>query len=484
MSVTTVSSQAALLSALKTAQSGDTIQLEAGNYGSVVLDGSRVATKYLKFPGEVTITSASGTDKAVIESLTLNAVSHITLDNINFDSNNITQSSVPFAVKSSDDVTIRNSVFTGELDANGYGEGTGLKISQGSDIVLENSEIKDFRSGVEAWATAGLTLQGNDMTRIAYDGILSGHVQGLTIQNNTIAMNPDPNADIHRDIIQIYNEGTRAVSSDILIADNTLTSPDAVTHGIYMGNADAKSTGNLSEFFSNVVIRDNVILTGQKYGIAIGQTNGLAITGNTIIQNDAMHDNASSSTIPLVHVVQGALGVTITDNILNGAPVVTNSNFVAVTGGGSGWTVADNKVVGLDWAIGDDSTDPWANVQGNGKAEYTKFDGAVLHGGDHLDTCPDLSFDEGDVIVFNNYDAGTFKQVWGGNKLNVTTDGIYAKLDSLVDVQELVHASAAVTATVSNDTLTLSIEQAGGTHTIVLDGLGQEYQSTYDPLLF
>ena len=62
MTITTVSTSAALVSALKVAQAGDTIQLAAGTYSPVSLSN-------LHFANDVTVTSLDPSHAAVINGL-------------------------------------------------------------------------------------------------------------------------------------------------------------------------------------------------------------------------------------------------------------------------------------------------------------------------------------------------------------------------------------------------------------------------------
>lgn len=485
MAIISASNNAQLLSALQIAQPGDTISLAYGRYGALNLDGSKYATNYLKYSGEVKIVSADSSRKAIIDSLTLNGVTNLTFEKIKFDYSTANSSSaVPFNVNSSKNITFRGDVFGGEFSQDGFGLGTGLKISQGSAILVENSNFTGFRKGIEAWAVNGLTVQGNSIKDISYDGLVTGHVQGLTIKNNTIAMKSNPGEDEHRDAIQIWNQGAKVPSSGILIEKNTITSTDTTTHGIYMGNADAKSAFDFAEFYSNVTIRGNTIMTGQKLGIAIGQTSGLTVTGNTLIQNASLNDDPRTVTIPLIHVEQDAVDVTITGNIMHGAPVVANVSWAQVIGASPAWTINDNAIVKLDWNPGDPTVDPWAEVRGNGQADEFRFKGTWVATTDRTDVNANVNFEEGDTIVLINYEDGSFKGVWQGNPLNVNTPGNYAKIDSMVDLQELSATSPKVIASVSEDTLTLDITQTGGVHHIVLEGLGQEFLDTYDSTLF
>ncbi|WP_181164613.1 right-handed parallel beta-helix repeat-containing protein [Amaricoccus solimangrovi] len=415
----------------------------------------------------------------------MEGVENLTFKQVKFDYTSATTTNgQPVVVKSSSGITFRGDKFDGEL-VDSYGTGTGIKISQGSDIQIVNSNVWGYRKGIETWAVDGLTIQNTKVHNISYDGIVSGHVQGLRIIGNTVEMNANPAEDQHRDVIQIYNEGGKAPSSDVLIAKNTLTATDTTTHGIYAGNADAKSTGSASEFYSDFVIRDNKIMTGQKLGLAIGQIDGVTITGNTVIQNDALDDNSRTVAIPIVHVAQESGNVAVTENILNGKPIAADDTWQEVKDAGSGWTISDNAVVALSWRVGESTEDPYADVRGNGVADEFRYKGSwVANGGDRVDENSNVNFDEGDTIVLINYEENSFKGVYKGNQLDVNSTGTYVKIDSITDLQELAASSPKLSAEVSGDTLTLHITQTGGVHDIVLGGLGQEYQSSYDASLF
>lgn len=485
MATISVSNQSQFLSALQTAKAGDSIKMAAGNYGTISLDGTKASSKYLKYSDEVTIVSASSTNKAVINGLTLNGVTNMTFKNVAFDFvSDTTANGIPVNVNSSKSVTFTGSVFDGEIQG-GYGSGTGIKLSQGSDILIENSTFTNYRKGIEAWAVNGLDIKNNKIQGISYDGVVTGHVQNMKITGNTIAMKSNPAEDQHRDGIQIWNQGTKAPSSNVTIDGNTITSTDTTTHGIYMGNADAKGATNPEEFYTNVSITNNTILTGQKLGIAIGQTDGITISGNTLIQTNALNDDTRAVTIPLLHLEKDVVNATISGNILNGAPVIADENWNEVLGASrGGLTESGNTIVKLSWNVGDSLNDPWADIPGNGVADEFRLKGTWVAATDRTDTVSDLSFDEGDTIVLINYETGSFKGVWQGNPLEVNGTGTYAKIDSITDLQELTATSPKLTASVDGDTLTLHVTQSGGTHDIILEGLGQEYLNTYDATLF
>ncbi len=93
-----------------------------------------------------------------------------------------------------------------------------------------------------------------------------------------------------------------------------------------------------------------------------------------------------------------------------------------------------------------------------------------------------LDLEDGDMLIFGNYDSGTFRGSPGGNRLIVTRDGKLVKIDAVDDLVEVVSASAAVSARVetANDTLVLEIDNARGDHLIALQGYGRAYLEALD----
>lgn len=82
--------------------------------------------------------------------------------------------------------------------------------------------------------------------------------------------------------------------------------------------------------------------------------------------------------------------------------------------------------------------------------------------------------------MFRNFDNGTFEDVSGGNVVSNNRAGNWVRVDSVTDLQELVHASDDVRASTSGDTLTF---WADGTR-VEIEGVGRDYSSGFDADLF
>ncbi len=78
--------------------------------------------------------------------------------------------------------------------------------------------------------------------------------------------------------------------------------------------------------------------------------------------------------------------------------------------------------------------------RGGAGADQFKFDSVTVKNGD-VDRLADVDFRGGDRIVFAGFDAGEFKQIAGGNVLQVTDNGRGVVIDSFADIRELVQAS-------------------------------------------
>lgn len=473
MATLSVSSASELRSAINSASSGDTIQLANGSYGDV---------------------SLRGVDNITLEAQGSGAV----LDGL--------------SVRNADGVTIDGLTLEGGTDRSGYGTGTGLTIRASSDVTVQNTNLSDYSKGIQAWDVTGLTLRSNTLDNISHDGMVLGHVYETVIDGNDVTMHGDVNVD-HKDVIQIYNQGSKAPASDVVISNNTLTALDENIHGIYMGNADAKSSGSSGEYYSNVTITGNVMDIQNKLGIAIGQTDGLTITDNVVLQNSGAGAARAMNT-PEILVDADSRDVRVAGNTVLDTPTAATTNWQDTGISGSGWSITGNAVVsvatsvaayltGLSTGAGSASAAAGADdtpsvgapsvgtetgtetgaASGTASGDEFRFVGSAIDGARSA-TVEGLDFGAGDTLKLGRYDAGTFDKIPGGNVVHVNEAGTYAKVDSLTDIAELAASSDRVSAHVTGDDLAVSIEQDGGTLDLVLAGLGQAYQDGYDETLF
>jgi hypothetical protein len=457
MATLNVSSAAELRSAINSASGGDTILLADGSYGDVSLNRA----------SDVTI-QARG-NNAVLNELDL---------------------------RNADNVKIDGLTFEGRTDGSGYGTGTAVEIKSSSDVTIENSDFSDYAKGLRAWDVSGLKVSGNTLDNISFDGLVFGHVHGARITGNDVTMHGRENVD-HKDVIQFFNQGDKAAASDVVIANNTLTAEDPNIHGIYMGNADASNTGRASEYYSDITISGNVIDVQHMLGVAVGQTDGLAITDNVVLRHGGA-DGAREINSPRILVDHDSDNVRVSGNTVLETPSAAGSNWQPDSASGGGWSISGNSVVSVGTSIGGFATgSDTGSDSGSGATPGTATsaaDGADVADvfrftGDRIDgdvsaRIEGADFGAGAVLKLGHYDAGTFDDVLDGNIVQNNASGSYVKIDSLTDIAELAAHSDAVAAHVSGDDLRVTIEQDSGTLDLVLAGLGQDYQNGYDATLF
>ncbi|NOD49760.1 MULTISPECIES: right-handed parallel beta-helix repeat-containing protein [unclassified Ruegeria] len=335
----TVTSAAELNQALSQATGGETILLAAGDYGTLNLDGKSGFN--INYASNVTIKSADPNAPATISEMTLDGASNITFENITFDYtfNGESTSYKPFEIKNSANITIKDSIFDGDLAQgvsaidDGYGTGKALAVRDSTGIVIDNNEFYDWWKGLSVGASTNVTVSGNDVHSLRSDGMSFGGNQNLLIENNYLHdFRASPNSGDHRDMIQ-FSKGL-GPSDSVIIRDNVFdmgTGTHAQT--IFMGNGKT-DPNDPAMFYTNILIEDNIIYNAHTHGITVTGAKDLTISHNTILAVDRAV--TGGITIPKINVTSTSQNVTIDGNVVSG---------VAGHNGQSDWTVIDNVYV-------------------------------------------------------------------------------------------------------------------------------------------
>ena len=333
-----------LQAALKAAKGGETILLAEGDYGSLTM--GKWSPIEARYASEVTVASADPDKPAKITEMLLREVSNVTFDGINFDYT--FKAGQPtwhaaFKVHDSEGVTIRNSVFDGDVASgmggadDGFATGQGLAI-WGQDLTVENNEFREF------WTALGVggkdvTVRGNDIHSIRSDGMRVVNVQGVVIEDNHIHDFKGSYASgDHRDMIQFWTTNLKTPNTDIVIRGNRLDIGEgSEAQSIFMRNEAVDSqNGGDAMFYRNVLIEQNVITNAHLHGISVGETHGLTIRDNTVLQRtgDREFDKGDGVRIPTINVAKDSTGVVITGNISGNSPTAQ-----------TGWVVSGNVQV-------------------------------------------------------------------------------------------------------------------------------------------
>ena len=319
-----VDSVTALTSALKSAQSGDTILLAPGAYSGAVVSG-------LSFASGITITSADPAHQAVLTNFKVVGSTGLTFTNLEF----FAQAPATFAfqVNNSSNIHFDHISMHGSLDGNASNDASGLQIMGSSKITVTNSEFQQLARAIGVSTTNDVTIGNNYVHDIRSDGFDFAQVSFVKVIDNVLK-NFAPGTTDHPDAIQFWTQGTTAASHDILISGNLILRGDGNTvQGIFMGD----EVGTMP--LERVTIANNLIVGTGYNAIRLNGAKDLTLTNNELITYQGDYKTFL--------LIQKADGVVATGNKAI-AIAFDNSTNVVQSGNISTASVADHGQAALD----------------------------------------------------------------------------------------------------------------------------------------
>jgi Ca2+-binding RTX toxin-like protein len=268
VSSVTVQNTAGLLSALQTAQAGETIYLEPGEYAGVNI-------KNLNLGGPVEITSASSSQEAVITGLQVVKSSGLDFSNLVFSAAGAT-GAFPFRVGTSQNIHFNHVDVEGSAAVAPSQNVSAFLIEGSSNVSIANSEFAHLLNGIADLANSHISITGSSFHDISYDGIENGGSSNVLISGNTFT-DFYPLGAQHPDAIQFWTTNTTTSAKNIVISNNQISAGSgSETQGIFFRD----EVGHLP--FQNVSIYGNTI-SGEMYNsIGVGGANGLNIHDNVV----------------------------------------------------------------------------------------------------------------------------------------------------------------------------------------------------------
>ena len=267
MTITTVSTSAALVSALKIAQAGDTIQLAAGTYAPVSLENFHFAT-------DVIITSQDPGRAAVMNNLQLRNVSGLTFQDLGFTVTGVTTTNA-VTVEKSQDVHFDEVDVHGSLDNDASNDGGGILLRESSNVSVTNGDFHQLKFGVGHADSTLVNISGNDFHDLRMDGVRGGGSSYVVVSGNRFS-DFHPDGKDHPDAIQFWTRGTSASAHDILIENNVFQRGDgAITQGIFVHDEALLP-------FAHVTIRGNLISGGMYNGIVVFGGKDVTVENNVV----------------------------------------------------------------------------------------------------------------------------------------------------------------------------------------------------------
>jgi Ca2+-binding RTX toxin-like protein len=267
----TVNTNQGLISALRSAQSGDTILLSAGNYSAIGLQGVNFAG-----PG-VTIASADAAHPVTVAGVELSNCSGLTFRDLEVTINSRLQNA--FNVAGSSNIHLDG------LDVHGATGGVlpGLMFRNSSNVSVTDTQFHDLGTAVCNMNSTGVTISDNRFKDLRGDGIQTTGSSNVTIDGNHFTDFHTAPGD-HPDAIQFFTLNQTAAVHDIVITDNVVVrGAGDIVQGIFLGN-------EIDMPYVDVTISGNKIIGAMYNGIAVGVGQNVNISGN-IVQAYADQDS-------------------------------------------------------------------------------------------------------------------------------------------------------------------------------------------------
>jgi Ca2+-binding RTX toxin-like protein len=488
------------------------IRLEPGTYGTIHL-------RNLKF-GDVTVESRDAANPAVLTGLLVRDSSGLNFRNLEFFVN--PKDAVrAFEVSGSKDVHFTGLKVHGSIDGNPQNDGSGLMIRDSQDVSVTHSEFFELRFGIEQLDNKKLVISNNSFHHIREDGIRGGGSSDVLVSRNHFT-DFFPVAGDHPDAIQFWTGNTTASAKNITIDENViLRGSGAPVQGIFFRDQVEKLP------YQNVIITDNLVIGMGGNGIYANGVNHLKILNNVVeslpggkswIRTDDVKSGEVRGNTALLYLEEGSRGSgagnLVNDYSKDGGKAALekwSASFGTVGQGGSGGKSApagdkdavylagtsgkdrlaathDPRGTALNGGLGDDQLRGGKHadilVGGHGDdlltggtgADQFRFFGTQIDGASDRDRITDLSFAQGDVLVFGSFAAGTFSDAAG---VNAWGDGSAASISSYAGIVKSAAASDKVTAfreAAGSGNLVLRVIDADGqVQDVVLQGGYAQY---------
>jgi len=362
------------------------ILLAPGDYGELALDTA--SAPWARFAGPVILRAADPTDPAVLTGLALRGVGNLAFEDLRFAYDALPGApswAKPFTIENGTGIAFRRVTFEGDIaeglgpEEDGLPTGIALWVTRSEGITVADTSFTSWHRAAVFNTVEGIALTGNEVHDIRSDGFNFSAVQDVLVAENSFRdFRPSIAAGDHADMIQIW--AAAGPSRQVTIADNWFDSAGgAATQSIFLRN----ETVDLGEagpeaFYEDITITGNVIHNGHRHGITVGETRGLVITDNTLIQN-AAHADRGAIAEPTIRVAAASDGVTVTGNVAHGIAGVPGD-------GASGWQVAENLIVQADdptapGYLGHLFFDPFAGAEAEHADLTARPEGPVEAGG-------------------------------------------------------------------------------------------------------
>lgn len=242
---------------VQAAHAGDVVQLQSGTYKLDLLN--------LKKAGEVVVMPAPGANVIATE-INLDGSAFLTIRGVNVVMTPKTQYGLE--VQGGQNITLDGLKVRGSDCNKLNGLGAWFRgLPKGSNVVLKNSKFSCLGSGIGAYTSDGLTIEGNDLQNLQTDGMILTGSTNIVVRNNT-GGNFHTAGGGHPDFIQFANNPDGS-SAHVTITGNHFD----------RGSGD-QVQGIFIEDGSDFTIVGNVLLGTMYNGLSLARTKGAVIANN------------------------------------------------------------------------------------------------------------------------------------------------------------------------------------------------------------
>ena len=315
-----IADPAAFRAALDAGASGDTLVLAGGDYGELALR-----------PGEAPaeIRSADPSDPAVFYGANVRGCVDLRVESVvfayRFDPADRLNERL-FEFFECQGLALVGNRMIGDrargtgTDADGHGYGIGLAVRFSDDVLVAHNHFSILHRGLVISETTDLEVRANEVTQIRMDGMNFAQVIDARIEDNHIHdFDRAVDSVDHADMIQFWTASTKEPSRNVLIRGNLLDSGNgAWTQSIFMRNEQVdKGQAGQEMFYRDITIEENVIYNAHIHGITVGESQGVRIRRNTMVQNpgSATGDPRERTWVPAIRVSPKSSDVTVEDNV-------------------------------------------------------------------------------------------------------------------------------------------------------------------------
>ena len=301
----------------------------------------------------------------------------------------------------------------------GKGSGTGIDLSDRSNVTIKNMKIQAFWGGIYLDSSSNNTISGNNVTANNFMGIDISRSSNNTVFGNNITANTycgiylgsSSNNAISGNNIANNDYGIRLLLShnNVISGNNITNNQDGVhmhygsNHNTIFGNAITENTYNgiiLTESSNNSISRNNMANNGGN-GIALVGSSNNAISGNNITDNygEGVHLTWSSNynSISRNNITTNEYGIYLDESSNN---KIYHNNFIDNT----------NQTF-----VQDVYTNIWDDGYPSGGNYWSDHTGQDLDVDGIGDTPYPIDADNEDryplIGPFNAFDAGTWNDI-------------------------------------------------------------------------